>query len=95
MLNGAVRHAVRILRRTGIDEARIALGPVAERPFRPRKAEAYLQSMKISPEVILEAARIASEEAKPRTSSLRGSHEVPKTNDSTPSGKDDQELLGG
>jgi CO/xanthine dehydrogenase FAD-binding subunit len=56
-----------------IEAARIALGPVAERPFRPRGAEAYLQSKEISPELILEASRIASEEANPRTSFLRGS----------------------
>jgi CO/xanthine dehydrogenase FAD-binding subunit len=56
-----------------IEEARIALGPVAEKPFRPRNAEAYLQSKKISSEIILEASRIASEESNPRTSFLRGS----------------------
>ena len=56
-----------------IQEARIALGPVAEKPFRPRDAEAYLQSKEISPEIILEAARIASVQANPRTSLLRGS----------------------
>ena len=56
-----------------IQKARIALGPVAERPFRPKMAENYLESMKVSPESILEAARIASEEARPRTSHLRGS----------------------
>jgi len=56
-----------------IQEVRMALGPVAEKPFRPRKAEAYLQSKETSPEIILEAARIASEEANPRTSLLRGS----------------------
>lgn len=55
-----------------IQKARIALGPVAEKPFRARKAEAYLESAEISPESILEAARIASEEARPRTSLLRG-----------------------
>jgi len=56
-----------------IDKARIAIGPVAEKPFRPREAEAFLESGKISPGLILEAARIASEEASPRTSLLRGS----------------------
>ena len=56
-----------------IQKARIALGPVAERPFRPKMAENYLESKGIAPESILEAARIASEEARPRTSHLRGS----------------------
>jgi carbon-monoxide dehydrogenase medium subunit len=55
-----------------VKEARIAIGPVAEKPFRSRKAEAILESEKVSPEMILEASRIASEEANPRTS-LRGS----------------------
>jgi carbon-monoxide dehydrogenase medium subunit len=46
---------------------------VAEKPFRPRSAEAFLESEAISQKVILEAARIASEEANPRTSLVRGS----------------------
>lgn len=54
-------------------KTRIALGPVAEKPFRARTAEAYLESEGITPQSIREAARIASEEARPRTSHLRGS----------------------
>jgi CO/xanthine dehydrogenase FAD-binding subunit len=72
MLNGAVVILVDSSRKR-IQEARIALGPVAEKPFRPRDAEAYLQSREISPELILEAARIASVQANPRTSLVRGS----------------------
>jgi CO/xanthine dehydrogenase FAD-binding subunit len=71
ILNGAVA----LLRNPSfnrIDKARIALGPVAERPFRPRKAEALLESGELSSELILEAARIASEEASPRSNLLRG-----------------------
>jgi carbon-monoxide dehydrogenase medium subunit len=56
-----------------IQRARIALGPVAEKPFRPRRAEACLESREISPGLILDVARIAAEEANPRTSLLRGS----------------------
>ena len=56
-----------------MEKARIAIGPVAEKPYRARSAEAYLESAEISPEAIAEAARIASEEADPRTSLLRGS----------------------
>ena len=56
-----------------IEKARIALGPVADRPYRARRAEAYLESAEISPESIAETGRIASEEADPRTSLLRGS----------------------
>jgi len=55
-----------------IQKPRIALGPVAEKPFRAREAEAYLPSQETSPEIFLEAARIASAEASPRTSLLRG-----------------------
>jgi carbon-monoxide dehydrogenase medium subunit len=71
VLNGAVSilpdpSAQRIRR------ARIALGPVAARPFRARRAEACLETAAISPELIDEAARIAAEEANPRTSLLRG-----------------------
>ena len=76
-MNGAVA----ILRDASgcrLQKARIALGPVAEEPFRPQKAEAYLESQDISREIILEAARIASEEANPRTSLLRGSDDYRK-----------------
>jgi CO/xanthine dehydrogenase FAD-binding subunit len=57
-----------------IQKVRIALGPAAERPFRPQMAEAYLESKEIVPESIREAARIASEQARPRTSHLRGTN---------------------
>ena len=71
ILNGAVV----ILFNTSkdrIEKARIAIGPVTEKPFRPRRAEAYLESKEISHEGLLEACQIASEEANPRDS-LRGS----------------------
>ncbi len=56
-----------------IRRARIVLGPVAAKPFRARQTEAFLESEAVSPELIEEAARIAAEEANPRTSLLRGS----------------------
>ena len=56
-----------------IEKASIAIGPVADRPFRSRDAEVCLRSKEISPELISEAARISSEEARPRSSLLRGS----------------------
>ena len=56
-----------------IQRARIALGPVAAKPFRARRAEAFLESAEISQGAIQEAARIAAEEANPRTSLIRGS----------------------
>jgi CO/xanthine dehydrogenase FAD-binding subunit len=56
-----------------IRRARIALGPAAAKPFRARRTEAYLESGEISPGFLEEAARIAGEEANPRTSLLRGS----------------------
>ncbi len=56
-----------------IRRARVALGPVAARPFRARRTEACLESGEVSPELIDQAARIAAEEASPRTSLVRGS----------------------
>jgi len=50
-----------------IQKARIAIGPVAYKPFRPRNTELYLESMEISNENLLHACRIASEEGHPRT----------------------------
>lgn len=94
ILNGAVA----ILLNSSVNriqEARIALGPVAEKPFRPRSAEAFLQSKEVSPEFILEAARIASEEANPRTSLLRGSDFYRKQMIRLYLGRAIQELLGG
>lgn len=56
-----------------IREARIALGPVAAKPFRARQAEACLTSGEISVALMDEAARLAAAEASPRTSLIRGS----------------------
>lgn len=71
ILNGAVViHFHPSLRQ--IERARIALGPVGEKPFRARKTETYLESREVTSEVLEEAGHIASEEANPRTSS-RGS----------------------
>lgn len=72
VLNGAVV-ILRDPSRGRPQKARIAIGPVAEKPFRPRRAEAFLESRKISPEIIPEAARIAAEEGNPRTSRVHGS----------------------
>jgi CO/xanthine dehydrogenase FAD-binding subunit len=55
---------------TGI---RIALGPVAESPFRARQAEAYLLGKPLSLENLTACAVVACEEAQPRDSVLRGS----------------------
>lgn len=56
-----------------VEKARIALGPVAEKPFRSREAEARLESGDLSHEILLAVSRIASEEANPRTSDRGGS----------------------
>lgn len=55
---------------TGI---RIALGPVAESPFRARQAEAFLLGKPLSLENLAACAAAACEEAQPRDSVLRGS----------------------
>lgn len=56
-----------------INQARIALGPVAARPFRARRAEACLAGGEPTGALVAEAARLAAEEATPRTSLIRGS----------------------
>ena len=53
-------------------EARIALGAVAPTPIRAKKAEGVIMGKKIENGLIEEAARIASEEARPITD-VRGS----------------------
>ena len=63
------------LKQKKFNRVRIALGPVAPIPFRPREAEQMLASASIADGVIREAARKASQEASPRTSLLRGSEE--------------------
>jgi carbon-monoxide dehydrogenase medium subunit len=71
MLNGAL--AVRFDPASSrLEKARIAIGPVATRPYRAKRAEAYLESHPLSPDTIAEAARIAAEEAAPRDSLIRG-----------------------
>jgi len=56
-----------------IVSARLAMGPVADRPFRSRKAEAVLKGAAADdPKAIDEAALVASQEANPRSSCLRG-----------------------
>jgi len=72
VLNGAVcLWTDRSARR--IREARIALGPVAAKPFRARQAEACLTADRISASLVEEAVRLAAAEATPRTSLIRGS----------------------
>jgi carbon-monoxide dehydrogenase medium subunit len=71
ILNGAVS-LLFDRSRARIEKARIAIGPVAEKPFRSRRAEHYLESSEVTQGTLLEACRIASEEANPRTS-MRGS----------------------
>jgi carbon-monoxide dehydrogenase medium subunit len=52
---------------------RIALGPVAESPFRARQAEAFLLRKSLSLENLAACAAAACKEAQPRDSVLRGS----------------------
>ena len=62
-----------------ITSARIAVAPVAIKPFRASRTEKFLEGKKLAdPEVISEAGRIASEEANPRDSLQRGSGEYRK-----------------
>ncbi len=58
-----------------IQEAAIALGPVAPTPFRASRTEAQLRGARISGETLEMAAQGALEESNPRSSLLRGSGE--------------------
>jgi len=57
---------------------KIVVGAVAPTPMRARKAEYVLRGKKIDEALIVEAARVASEEAHPREGSVRGSAEYKK-----------------
>lgn len=71
VLNGAVWVSLQGQR---IADIRIALGPVSERPFRAQRTEEVLNgSFWDDPDLLEEASRMASEEANPRDSLLRGS----------------------
>lgn len=56
-----------------IEDVTIALGPVAPRPFRARRAEAYLRSQSPTAPVFARAAELAQKEADPRDSIMRAS----------------------
>ncbi len=59
-------------------DAKIVLGAVAPTPLRARKAETVLKGQKIDGALIERAAQVASEEARPRNASIRGSSEYKK-----------------
>ena len=59
-------------------DARIVLGAVAPTPLRARKAEDMLKGKKIDGSLIDYAAQVASDEARPRVGSIRGSFEYKK-----------------
>jgi carbon-monoxide dehydrogenase medium subunit len=58
-----------------IERATVALGPVAPRPFRARKAEAFLIGQQPMAGIFAQAARIVQGESNPRTSLMRASRE--------------------
>lgn len=58
-----------------IAEAAIALGPVAPRPSRAVRAEAFLKGRVPGPDVLRRAAEMVRSEANPRTSVMRASRE--------------------
>jgi carbon-monoxide dehydrogenase medium subunit len=53
-------------------DARIAVGPVAPTPFRARAAEHALVGQPADPQRIARAARLAAQDAHPRSSAIRG-----------------------
>jgi len=73
VLNGAAWVS---LREQSIADIRIVLGPVSDRPFRAQRTEAVVKGARCdNTELLEEAASVASEEANPRDSLLRGSAE--------------------
>jgi CO/xanthine dehydrogenase FAD-binding subunit len=60
---------------TWVRRACIALGPVAPRPFRARRAEAFLKGQAPTGAVFAQAAHIAQGESNPRSSRMRASRE--------------------
>jgi len=62
----------------GCKDARIVLGAVAPTPLRAKKAETVLKGKKIDGALIDRAAQVASDEARPREGSIRGSFEYKK-----------------
>jgi carbon-monoxide dehydrogenase medium subunit len=58
-----------------LTDVRIAVGPVAETPFRATTAERALVGHSPSSAPVREAARLAAREARPRDSAIRGSQE--------------------
>jgi CO/xanthine dehydrogenase FAD-binding subunit len=56
-----------------IERARIALGPVAPRPYRARRAEGFVLGKIPGVQVLAEAARLVQGEAEPRDSVARAS----------------------
>ncbi len=75
MLNAAV---VAVVNNGRFEDVRIAVGPVAPTPFRAADAEATLRGAPVNEEVIVRAAALAQEAARPRTSAIRGSAEYRK-----------------
>lgn len=59
-------------------DARICLGAVGQTPIRAVRAEAALKGQPFTPERVQEAGQLVSEEARPRSSLLRGSAEYRK-----------------
>jgi carbon-monoxide dehydrogenase medium subunit len=58
-----------------LTNVRIAIGPVAETPFRAEVAERALVGHSPDSAPVLESARLAARDAKPRNSAIRGSQE--------------------
>lgn len=58
--------------------SRIAIGPVANVPFRSKRAEEFLEGKPLSDDIFRKAGEMVSEEARPRHSRLRGSRSYRK-----------------
>ena len=58
-----------------VQEAAIALGPVAPRPYRAREAELFLAGKELTEDVLQQAGVIVQHESSPRSSAARASRE--------------------
>jgi carbon-monoxide dehydrogenase medium subunit len=75
-------------------DVKIVLGAVAPTPLRAKKAENMLRGKKIDEGLIDHAAQVASDEARPRVGSIRGSFEYKKEMVRVLTGRGIREVVG-
>jgi CO/xanthine dehydrogenase FAD-binding subunit len=58
-----------------VERARVAIGPVADTPFRAEKVETFLKGKPVGEEILEASGEMVFEEVNPRDSKLRGSRD--------------------